>query len=261
MLEIELIVGTMGLDALYRDKLPRYSQALLSRSSDALKEFEKAAKSMSKRTTNDNMPEDTLDFSDYERLQRMLLEDEEILTVEEGLSSWPSELQIPLVTQIADVKWYLQNQLPLQQMSGTMVSQALEPSDSDKFRFLWQANLCNDIRRFSSLFTAGAITPLESQLMRTLFPEAHDFFVILVMDQLVQAVADGKADDWSGGWQNNAMSNLLGVPITSFEDVMNWQTGMAEKTAGRPKSSSSIQLAKMNLTDNQKIDTETQDFS
>lgn len=261
MLEIELIVGTMGLTALFQDKLPRYSQALLSRSSDVLKEFERAAKSMSKRSGTGPMPEDDLDFSDYDRLQRMLLEDAEIVTVEEGLSSWPSELQLPLIVQIADVKSYLRNQLPLQQMSGTMAAKALEPSDSDKFRFLWQANLCNDIRRFSSLFTAGAITPIESQLMRTLFPEAHDFFVILVMDQLVQAVADGKADDWSGGWQNNAMSNLLGVPIASFEDVMNWQTGMAEKTAGRPKSNSSIQLAKFNLTDNQKIDTNTLDLS
>ncbi len=261
MLEIELIVGTMGLRAIFGDKLPRYSKALLDRASTVLKSFETQAKSMAKQTSTGAMPSEEYDFKDYKELTKMLQDDQEVLNAAEGLASWPSDLQIELITQIADVKIYLAEQLPLQQSAGFLSSEFLECSDSDKFRFLWQANLCEDIRGFGDLFLAGAITPIESQLMRTLFPGAHDFFVTLVIDQVLDAAVTDRLADWEGGWQKPAISALLGIPIDTFGDVMGWQSGMNEKEAGRPKGAGSLQLARINQTENQAADFKTVDQS
>jgi hypothetical protein len=261
MIEIELIVGTMGLDALFKDKLPKYSPALLKRAAGALKEFDKAAKQLSSRSTVDRLPKETYSFAEFSELQNLLQSDQEVDNMAQGLESWPSELQMPLIVQIADVKSYLQAQIPSQQMSSGLGATFLEPSDSDKFRFLWQANLVNDITNFGEVFLAGGITPLESAVMRTLFPMAHDYFIIAVMDELITAAVNKELDEWEGGWQKPSISALLGVPVTSFSDVLQNQTGMAEKGVGRPKGPGSVQLAQLDLTTSQKVDTKTLDLS
>ena len=261
MIEIELIVGTMGINALFKDKLPKYSPALLKRAASTLKEFEQAAKQLSEQSNVSRLPKDEFAFSEYQELVDLVNAEQEMLTVAEGIDFWPETLQIPLLVQIADVKMYLQSQVPTQVMSSGLGSSFLEPSDSDKFRFLWQANLANDITSFGDVFLAGGITPLESAVMRTLFPMAHDYFVIAVMDQLITAAVNKELDSWEGGWQKPAISALLGVPVTSFSDVLQNQTGMAEKSVGRPKGPGSVQLAQLDLTTSQKVDTKTLDLS
>lgn len=261
MIEIELIVGTMGLESLFKDRLPKYSPALLKRAAGALKEFDRAAKQLSSLSNVSRLPKDEYTFTEYAYLQELLQLDQEVDNMAQGLESWPSYLQIPLMTQIADVKNYLHGQIPTQAMSSGLGAVFLEPSDSDKFRFLWQANLANDITSFGEVFLAGGITPLESAVMRTLFPMAHDYFVIAVMDQLINAAVNKELDSWEGGWQKPAISALLGVPVTSFSDVLQNQTGMAEKGVGRPKEPGSVQLAQLDLTTSQKIDTKTLDLS
>lgn len=260
MIEIELIVGTMGLKNILADKLPRYSEALLKRAASVLKDFRQGAEEFADSTEPRSLPEETIDYSDYDKLSQSLLLDQEVVEAAEGLASWPTELQMELLVQIADVKAYLQGQLPRNELKGAISAVSIEPSDSDKFRFLWQANLVDDVRVFVGLLNSGAITPIESALMRTLFPQTHDYLLVEVMDRVLDAVVAGKTDDWEGGWRKQALSGLLGIPVASFQDVMTWQTGMEEKTAGRPKDPDAVQVAQMNLTDNQKIDTKTLDL-
>lgn len=261
MIEIELIVGTFGLDKILADRLPKFSKSLLDKAGTTLKAFKAGASEFSDRNKPGSMPDETYGLKDFQDLQKALQNDQEIVDVVEGLATWPTELQTELLVLIADVRAYLNSQLPQQQVSGSFAGRFVQPSDSDTFRFLWQANIIDDIRRFSDLLNSGAITPVESALMRTLFPMTHDYLVIEVMGQVLEAVVDGRADTWEGSWRKPALAGLLGVPIMNFSDVMGYQTGMAEKTAGRPKGPGAIQIANFNLTDNQKIDTKTVDQS
>ncbi len=261
MIEIELIVGTMGLDKILADKLPKYSAALLSRAGGTLKAFKNGAKDFSEMDEPGNLPEDRYGLDDFDELSKMLQDDQELDDVIEGLATWPTEMQMEVMVLIADVKTYLGQQLPTNQVTGSISAYSLPCSDSDKFRFLFQANLANDIKTFIDLLNSGGITPLESALMRTLFPQTHDYLVIEVMDRVLEASADGTIDEWEGGWRKAALSGLLGVPVASFSDVMSYQTGMEEKTAGRPKGPGSVQVAQYNLTDNQNLEANTLDLS
>lgn len=261
MIEIELIVGTMGLKNVLGDRLPKYSQALLNKAGATLKTFKAGADEFYTRNRPGQLPDETFKLKDYQSLSEMLQNDQEMLSAVEGLASWPSELQMALQVQIADVKAYLGQQLPQQTVVGTFSGSYLDPSDTDKFRFLMQANLCDDVTRYIDLLNSGAITPIESGLMRTLFPMTNDYLVIEVMDKVMEAALNKKVESWEGTWRKNALSGLLGIPIMSFSDVMTYQTGMQEKTAGRPKGPGAVQIAKMDLTENQAIQTNTLDRS
>lgn len=261
MIEIELIVGTLGLDKILGDKLPRYSKSLLDKAGTTLKAFKNGATEFADKDKPGSLPDETYGLRDYQDLAEKLQSEAEIVDVVEGLASWPSEMQVEIMVLIADIKAYLGGQLPQQQVSGSFSGVFTEPSDSDQFRFLWQANLVDDIRRFVDLLNSGSITPLESTLMRTLFPETHDYLIVEVMDRVLDAVVAKETESWEGSWRKPALSGLLGVPVANFQDVMGYQTGMAEKTAGRPKEGGAVQIASVNLTDNQKIDTKTVDQS
>lgn len=261
MIEIELIVGTMGLEKVLADKLPKYSKSLLDKAGSTLKSFKAGAADFAQKNQPGKMPDETFGLSDFEDLQAMLTSEQEIVDAIEGLASWPTEFQMEISVLVADIKAYLGQQLPQQQVTGAFSGTFIAPSDSDQFRFLWQANLVDDIRRFVDLLNSGSITPIESALMRTLFPQTHDYLVIEVMDKVLDAVIQGGTENWEGSWRKPALSGLLGVPIMNFSDVMGYQTGHEEKTAGRPKGAGAVQIANVNLTDNQKIDTKTVDQS
>lgn len=261
MIEIELIVGTMGLESILSDKLPKYSKALLDKASSTLNIFRRGAEDFAKMNQPGSLPDENYSLKTFEEITEKLLEDQEMLPVVESLASWPSDLQIELLVLLADVKAYLSAYIPANEVSGALMGFDVPVSDSDKFRFMWQANLVDDIRKFVDLLNAGAITPLESELMRTLFPQTHDYLLIEVMDKMLEAAVDGSISSWEGGWRKQALSGFLNVPIASFTDIMQFQTGMQQKTAGRPKGPGAVQMAQMNLTNNQKVDTRTLDLS
>lgn len=259
MIEIELIVGTMGLKNILAGKLPKYSGALLSKAGSTLKAFRDGAVAFSEQNKPSDSPDETYSLSDFDQLMIEIQNDLQMDEAAKAMESWPSELLPELMILIADVKAYLGQQVPQQVVSGSISGTYLPPSDSDKFRFLWQANLVDDVRRFIDLLNSGSITPIESALMRTLFPQTHDYLVIEVMDKVLDAAVRGKAETWEGTWRKQALSGLLGVPVMNFQDVMQYQTGMEEKTAGRPKSGNAVQIAKMDLSSNQAIETRTLD--
>lgn len=261
MIEIELIVGTMGLDKILADKLPKYNESLLNKAASTLKTFKRGAKEFSEMNEPGNLPDESISLSDFDDLSAAIQQDQEVMEAVAGLETWPTELQMEVSVLVADVKAYLAGQLPTNQVTGSIMGHSLPCSDSDKFRFLFQANLANDIRTFVELLNSGAITPIESALMRTLFPQTHDYLIIEIMDRVLDATVDGTIDEWEGGWRKSALSGLLGVPVASFTDVLQYQTGMQEKTAGRPKGPGAVQVAGFNLTDNQKLETDTIDQS
>lgn len=261
MIEIELIVGTMGLDNILADKLPRYSKSMLDKAGTTLKAFREGAEEFAKSNKPGKLPQERYGLKYFEQLVEALQTEQELLDIEEGLASWPSELQVEVIVLIADIKAYLSQQIPQQEVMGSFAGLPVTPSDSDQFRFLWQANLIDDIRKFIDLLNSGSITPIESAIMRTLFPQTHDYLVIEVMDKVLDATVSGKIYEWEGSWRKAALSGLLGVPIMSFSDVAQFQTGMAEKTAGRPKGPGAIQIAQTNLTTNEAQETRTLDQS
>lgn len=262
MIEIELLVGTMGLEAILADKPPKYSAALMARAAATLKEFRAGADTFASSNHPGPLPKENYEIArNFEEIVTKLEQSTAVETVADGLASWPAELQMPLIVQMADVRAYLAQQVPTQVVTGAFSGFKLPPSDSDKFRFLWQANLVDDVTKFADLLNSGAITPIESALMRTLFPMTHDYLLIEVLDRVMAAAVDDKLADWEGSWRKPALSGFLGVPLTTFEDTMQMQTGMAEKTAGRPKGAGSLQMAQINQTGNQAMEARTIDRS
>lgn len=261
MIEIELIVGTMGLENILADKLPKYSKTMLTKAGTTLKAFRDGAEEFARLNSPGKLPQESYGLKYFEKLSEDLQKEQEVVDSVAGLASWPEELQMEVSILVADIKAYLTEQLPQQEIMGTFAGMPVTPSDSDQFRFLWQANLIDDVRKFVDLLNSGAITPLESALMRTLFPQTHDYLVIEVMDQVLEATVSGKIYEWEGSWRKSALSGLLGIPVASFSDVAGFQTGMAEKTAGRPKGPGAIQIANMNLSTNERMETRTLDKS
>lgn len=261
MIEIELIVGTLGLEKILADKLPKYSQSLLTKAGSTLKTFKAGAKEFAEKNNPGSLPDEQFGLEDFKDLSLKLQMDQDITEAIEGLATWPTEMQTEIMVLIADIKVYLGQQLPQQQVTGTFSGSFIDPSDSDKFRFLWQANLVNDIRGFVDLLNSGSITPIESALLRTLFPQTHDYLVIEVMDKVLDAAIDGSVETWEGTWRKPALSGLLGIPIMNFSDIGALQSGFAEKTVGRPKGPGAIQMAGVNLSENDRMEAKTLDKS
>jgi len=261
MIEIELIVGTMGLEKILAGKLPKYNPSLLSKAASTLKYFREGVDDFAKKNSPGSLPDETFKLKTFDELQEMLKSEPEMEDFEASLMTWPSELQMQIMTLCADVRAFLTEQNPQQEVGGFLFGDFIPVSDTDKFRFLMQANLCDDVRRYVDLLNSGAITPIESGIMRLLFPETNDYLVIEVIEKVMDASLNGKIKTWEGSWRKPALSGLLGVPVMNFSDVMGYQTGVQEKTAGRPKGPGAIQIAKLDLTENQAVQTNTIDRS
>ncbi len=260
MIDIELIVGTMGLPAIQSGKIPKFSQAQLNRAASTLKSFRTGADTFVESNKPVKLPaEDWVSLKDLDKMYEDL--EDPMATDNEHLETWPLEMQMPLLIQFMDCRVFLSENLPARPYGGMIAAQVLPPPDSDLYRLAWQAGLLDDIRRFSDLLNSGGITPLESELMRTLFPETHDYLLVELLDRITTAVADGKTESWDGSWRAPALAAFTGVPVASFQDVMQMQTGMAQKTAGRPKGAGSLQVAKLSLTGAQAIEARTLDRS
>lgn len=248
MLEQELLAATLGIDATLYGKVPKFTQSRLASARNIEKQFIALAAEFADRSRPGPMPEVTVS-------RKRFIEIVDALNNDQGdpdLSTYPQPLDTMLAVQLADNRVYLQTQLPTMVPYGTFSLNLVEPSDSDKARFMWQANLIDDPVRFGYLFCAGALTTVETALMRTLFPALFDVLLLAVMDEAEQAILDNKIQNWEGGWKRLAMSNLLGVQVDTFQNVLAWQTGFEEKTAGRPPNPGRIELAEANATDLQK---------
>jgi hypothetical protein len=252
MLEQELIAAEIGLWPVVTGKLPKYSDALINRAMRIQKEFRDVAKKFGEISKPLPMPEATILRKDYDKVVEGLNTEWDSDIVAENMAQWPDELYAMVEMQLLENRIYLQPQVPTQVPFGSFQMTLIEPSDSDKARFMWQANLVDRPQRFAELFLAGALTQVETALMRTLYPALFDVFLFALIDEIVAAAMDNKIASWEGGWKRLAMSNLLGVQVDSFQNVLAWQTGFEEKTAGRPPNPGRIELAEANQTDLQK---------
>lgn len=252
MLEQELLAAELGIGPVLDGKLPKYSDALMNRALRIEKQFLDAAKEFAKLKKPAAMPEITVPRKEFDQIVQALNEDWKPATVEASMDAWPPELYPMIEMQLIETRIYLQPQIPTQVPFGAFQMSLIEPSDSDKARFMWQCNLVDRPIRFAELFLAGALTTVETALMRTLYPALFDLFLFALFDEIVDAVDRNDIASWEGGWKRLAMSNLLGVQVESFQNVLAWQTGFEEKTAGRPPNPGRIELAEANQTDLQK---------
>jgi hypothetical protein len=211
-----------------------------------------AAKQFAELSKPAPFPETTVPRKQFQEIVEQLTRDLPLEDVEETIDGYDSDLGLMVQTQLIDNRFYLQAQIPTQVPFGAFKMTLIEPSDSDKARFMWQCNLIDRPLRFAELFLAGALTQVETALMRTLYPELFDVLLMAVIDEIIAAAENDKLASWEGGWKRLAMSNLLGVQVDTFQNVMTWQTGFEEKTAGRPPSPGRIELAEANATDTQK---------
>lgn len=107
------------------------------------------------------------------------------------------------------------------------------------------------------LLNSGGISPIESSLMRTLFPMTHDYLTVEVLDHMLTASVSGDIDAWEGSWRKQAASGLFGVPLNSFEDLLVAASGAEPAGPGRPKGPGTIQVATPYLTGSQALELRT----
>lgn len=252
MLQSEAITGAVGLDPVLTGKLPKPTKALFSRGDQLVKDMTAAGKEFAELRRPAPFPETTVSRKRFQEIVDSLNKDLSLEDVEPTVSEYDGSLGLLIQTQLIDNRFYLQSQVPTQVPFGAFSMTLLEPSDSDKARFMWQCNLIDRPLRFAELFLAGALTTVETALMRTLYPELFDVLLLSVIDEVIKAAENNDIASWEGGWKRLAMSNLLGVQVDSFQNVLAWQTGFEEKTAGRPPNPGRIELAEANQTDLQK---------
>jgi hypothetical protein len=252
MLQSEAIAGVMGLGPVLSGKLPKPTKILVSRGDQLVRDMAAAATEFAKLRKPAPFPETTVPRKRFQEIVDQLNQEPSLEELEQTALDYEDDLGLLVETQIIDNRYYLQSQVPTQVPFGAFSMTLLEPSDSDKARFMWQCNLIDRPLRFAELFLAGALTTVETALMRTLYPELFDVLLLSVIEEVIKAAENNDIASWEGGWKRLAMSNLLGVQVESFQNVLAWQTGFEEKTAGRPPNPGRIELAEANQTDLQK---------
>jgi hypothetical protein len=252
MLEQESLVATLGLAAATTGTLPKFTLARAKSAESVIEYFEKAASKFAALKKPAPFPETTVARNQFDKIVQDLNKEIPPEYFAKELDQYPDDIAVLVESQLVDNRYYLQAQIPTQVPFGSFNMTLLEPSDSDKARFMWQCNLIDRPERFADLFLAGALTTVETALMRALYPALFDVLLFAVIDEIIDAVDSNNIASWEGGWKRLAMSNLLGVQVDSFQNVLAWQTGFEEKTAGRPPNPGRIELAEANQTDLQK---------
>lgn len=251
MISTEWLTGTIGLATYFGQKPIKMTQSQVTQALKAETYITQRAKSWAAAKRPGQLPKDMLGIADYDMVITALGTPE---LAHPDISRLPSNWQLDFVTAFMDIGYYLQSQQPAVKMSGGFIAREIEPPSSDKSRFMWACNAINDIHNIYDLFDAGALTVIEADAFKQLFPETALFTATEYLKAAIEYIYNNEKPTMAS-WQLQGLSALMGVPMADFQDVAGWQMGYDRpKGPGRPPLSKPLNIAKAQLTDSQQLD-------
>jgi len=250
MLSSEWLVGTIGLSAYFGMKRPGITQAMVSQALQVEKYVKRRAEAWAAAKKPAKLVEMKLNENDYDMIVTALQNPNQ---AQPDISSLPTDMALDFLTAFVDIGYYLHENMPSLQLSGGLIAREIEPPSSDKTRFVWSCNIINDVRLMFDLLDSGAVTEIEGKAFTTLFPEIAMLTAVTYLKTAINFMYDNEKPTMAS-WQLQGLSAMLGVRLTDFSDVLGWQVGYDEKGPGRPVGAKTVNFAKSNLTDSQKLD-------
>jgi hypothetical protein len=251
MLASDWITGTIGLSAYFGLGKMKVTQKMYLDSLQADKIIAKRAKAWVAAKRPGKLPKAEIGTKDYDSLVAAL---DNPFDANPDISVLPEDLQLDVIARYLDVRGWLEQHQPAIKMSGGLIAREIPPPESDKLKFMWSANMINDVTQIFDMLDAGSLTLFEASALREIFPD----FTMAVLLAYINATLDFVYNEDKitlSGWQTLGLSTLAGVPITSFDDVLQWQSGFPQPDGpGRPPGDKAPNLAQPNLSDSQRLD-------
>lgn len=251
MLQSDWITGTIGLKAYFGLGKIKLTQAQYIQALKADKYIQSRANAWISAQKASKLPKNKITTADYDDLAAAL---DNPFDANPDISILPEEFQLDTIARYLDIRGWLEANQPAVTFSGGLIAREIPPSDTAKTKFMWSANMINDITHVFDLLDSGALTQFEATVLREIFPDFTMAVLLAYLNASLDYIYNEKKPTLAG-WQLLGLSTLAGVPITSFEDVLQWQTGFPEAGGpGRPAADKAPNLAQPNLTDSQKLD-------
>jgi hypothetical protein len=248
-LAAEWLTGTAGLPFYFGTKRYRITESMLREAAQVDRMITRRAKQWAESKRPSQPPKAKYKVADFDDVIAAL---DNPMQANPDLTQVPAELQVDFVAKYLDIRAWLDANQPAIKFTGGLIAQEIPPADTDKMRFMWSVNTIDDIGRVFDLLDAGCITPPEASVMRDIFPE----FTMAVAVAYIKAAIDYLyKNQYSAlsGWQMAGLSALAGVPVTSFQDVMLWQSNYEPMGPGRPPGSKAPNLAQNEASDMQAL--------
>lgn len=250
-IQSDFLTGILGLSAYFGMKRIKITSAMIAESSNIEKTVRTRAKAWAGMTRAGKFTPSTLRVGDYDNIIAAL---ESPYQANPDISGLPLDMQTDVVVKYLDIRGWLEDNRPALKFSQGVVAREIEPSETDKTKFIWSCGMIDNVRRIFDLLDSGALSLPEALAFKDLFPE----LALFVAQEYLRATIDYMYNEKKptlSGWQLVGLSALMGVPTTSFDDVLQWQSGFDQGGGpGRPASDKTPNLAQPNLTDLQKLD-------
>lgn len=233
MIMADWLTGTMGIYAYFgmsRLKVTKAQLIQAMKAEDYIKSRAKAWAASKKPAKMEKMP---ISFKDYDMIVTAL---QHPYQATPDLSAIPDDLALDVVAKFLDITHYLHEHQPALMISGGLIGREIEPPTSDKTRFCWACNAINDVRIVYDLLDSGALTGIEADAFKTLFPDMAMFTAVSYLKEAINFMYDNEKPTMAS-WQLQGISALLGVPMADFNDVVSWQMNYDQQGPGRPPSS------------------------
>jgi len=249
MVQNEYFTGLLGLKFYFGVGKPKGIPSTLAESARFKKTVKERAKEWANQKRPTQPPKATYTTADYDNVIALL---DNPLDANPDLMKIPPELQVDVVAKYLDIRSWLEANQPVIKFTGGLIARELPPAEIDQIRFMWSVNMIDDVSRIFDLLAAGCLTPVEAQVMQEIYPEVALAVVVEYIKAAIDYLYDNQFSALSG-WKLAGLSALIGVPITSFEDVMSWQMNYDQQGPGRPPGSKAPNLAENNVSDMQAL--------
>ena len=246
----EWLVGGIGLLEYFGNSPVQLKSSVVRRALKGDEYIQTRAKAWASSKKPEKLPKLPFNVGDYDQLVTALHLPQ---IAQPDISRVDDQYSMDIVCHFMDIAAYLAEKEPALKISRGFIAREIEPPDSDKARFVWACNILDDVTLIFDLLDAGALTVVESDVFRTLYPEIAFATAKAYMLAAISYIYDEQKPTIAS-WQSVGLSALMGVPVSDFNDVMTWQAGYSPtKGPGRPPSQAP-DLAGQSATDSQRKD-------
>lgn len=250
MISSDWIAGTIGLDWYLGLSPLKMTATQMARALKAEEYVKNRAKQWISTRKPGKITMGGLKLGDYDAVTTAL---QNPLHSPPDISGLTGDIQMQVLIKGMEIGFYLQENLPSTKLSGGIIAREVTPPISDQTRFMWACNAINDVRRIYDLLDAGALTVVEANAFKTLFPDLAMVTATSYLEAMINFIYSEEIPTIAS-WQALGLSALMGTPITDFNDVLTWQAGYSStKGPGRPPSQAP-DLANQSATDSQRKD-------